>query len=103
MSYTWVIGPLLYLPMIGLVGLAVAALGAVESRLPVRGRPAFAIVVALVFAAFALGSELYAESSSEPEALWTYVLARNPSSWLAHNNLGVVHLELADAQKESGA
>jgi tetratricopeptide (TPR) repeat protein len=47
----------------------------------------------------ALGSETYAESFAGPEALWTYVLQRNPSSWLAQNNLGVVDLELADAQK----
>jgi hypothetical protein len=100
MGYTWVMDHYLYLPMIGLVGLAIAALGVIDDRLSVPARPWFAGAIAVVFAALAMGSETYAESFAGPEALWTYILQRNPSSWLAQNNLGVVHLELADAQKE---
>jgi hypothetical protein len=100
MGYTWVMDHFLYLPMIGLVGLAVAALGVIDDRLSILARPWFAGAIAVVFAALALGSEMYAEAFAGPEALWTYILQRNPGTWLAHNNLGVVHLELADAQKE---
>ena len=99
MGYTWVMDHFLYLPMIGLVGLAIAALGMIDERYSAATKPWFAGAIAIVFALLALGSETYAENFAGPEALWTYVLQRNPSSWLAQNNLGVVDLELADAQK----
>jgi hypothetical protein len=100
MGYTWVMDHFLYLPMIGLVGLTIAALGAIDKRLSVSAHRLFAGEIAVIFALLALGSETYAESFAGPEALWTYLLQRNPGSWLAHNNLGVVDLELADAQKQ---
>ena len=62
----------------------------------------FAGAIAIVFALLALGSATYAECFAGPEALWTYVIQRNPNSlWVAHNNpRRAVRLELADAQKE---
>jgi len=100
MGYTWVMDHYLYLPIIGLLGLVVAGLGAIEGRLSPRMQPFFAVVLAVVFALLALESETYAENFAGPEALWTCVLERNPNSWLARNNLGVVYLELADAEKD---
>ncbi|HEX4140474.1 MAG TPA: tetratricopeptide repeat protein [Candidatus Methylacidiphilales bacterium] len=93
MGYTWVMDHFLYLPMIGLIGLAIAALGAIEARLSVRTQPLFAVLVAVIFALLALESETYAGNFAGPEALWTYVIQHNPNSWLAQNNLGVVYLE----------
>ena len=100
MGYTWVMDHFLYLPMIGLIGLAIAAFDSIESRLSVRARPWLAVSAAVAFALLALESETYAECFVGPEALWTYTITRNPSSWLAHNNLGVVHLELAGIAKD---
>jgi hypothetical protein len=101
MGYTWVMDHFLYLPMIGLVGLAIATLGVIDERFSASTQPWFAGAIAVTFALLTLGSETYAENFVGPEALWTYVIQRNPSSWLAQNNLGVVDLELADAQKAS--
>ena len=99
MGYTWVMDHFVYLPMIGLVGLAIAAVGAIDARLTPRVRPFFAMTLAVLFGLLALGSETYAESFVGPEALWSYILEHNPDSWLAQNNLGVVYLEIADAEK----
>ena len=93
MGYTWVMDHFLYLPMIGLVGLAIAALGGIETRLSARLRPWLTGAVAIIFALLALGSEIYAGCFIGPEALWSYIISKNPSSWLAQNNLGVVYLE----------
>jgi tetratricopeptide (TPR) repeat protein len=57
-------------------------------------------LIAIVFTALALESETLAEAFIGPEMLWTCILARNPDSWLAHNNLGDVYLETG---RNSGA
>jgi hypothetical protein len=61
MGYTWVMDHFLYVPMIGLIGLAIAWLGAIDGRLSTRTRPWLAGILALLFAVLALGSESYAE------------------------------------------
>ena len=93
MGFTWVMDHFLYLPLIGLIGLAIAALDSIEARLPACARPWLGGLIAVLFALLALESEAYAGVFAGPEKLWTYTLAHNPSSWLAHNNLGDVYLE----------
>ncbi|MEJ0000883.1 MAG: glycosyltransferase family 39 protein [Verrucomicrobiota bacterium] len=88
MGFTWVMDHFLYLPLIGLIGLAVAALGQIEDGLAPAGRRVLAVLVALIFAVLALESSAYAAVFAGPDVLWSYTLARNPHSWLAHNNLG---------------
>jgi predicted negative regulator of RcsB-dependent stress response len=93
MGFTWVMDHFLYLPLIGLVGLATAALEDLEGRVSQGRRPYFAAITAIVLALLAFESQSYAERFAGPERLWTYTIARNPASWLAHNNLGNVLLE----------
>jgi tetratricopeptide (TPR) repeat protein len=93
MGFTWVMDHFLYLPMIGLIGLAIAALGTFEARLSTSAQPWLAGAIAVLFALLALKSDSYAAKFAGPESLWTYTLAHNPTSWLAHNNLGDVYLE----------
>jgi tetratricopeptide (TPR) repeat protein len=83
MEYSWVELPLLYIPLIGLIGLVVAALG--DPRLPraVRAVLIFAMVFSLV-----LGARGYAMWFVGDEIFWTRTLERNPGSWMAHFNLG---------------
>jgi hypothetical protein len=97
MRFTWVMDHFLYLPMIGLIGLAIAALGDIQDRLPKRWQPALAGATAVVLAILALGSHQYAETFDGPEALWSYTVAHNPGAFLAHNNLGNVLLETGRA------
>jgi hypothetical protein len=90
MEFTWVMDHLLYLPMIGLLGLLVAAVEQVDDKLSKATRPLFAGALAITVALMAWESHWYAGMFINQETLWTYTLERNPSAWLAHNNLGNV-------------
>ena len=93
MSFTWVMDHFLYIPLIGLIGLAVAGLDQTESRISVPLCRAVAVITAVVLVLLAWESHDYAEAFIGPEKLWTYTLERNPGSYLPYNNLGVVMLE----------
>jgi tetratricopeptide (TPR) repeat protein len=96
MSYTnssWVADHLVYLPMIGLIGLAISGIELIEGRISNAMCPLLAGVMAVVLGLLALESHNYAGMFIGPEKLWTYTLAHNPTSWQAHNNLGNVLLE----------
>jgi branched-subunit amino acid transport protein AzlD len=93
MGFTWVMDHFLYLPLIGLIGLAIACLDNIDSRISSSIRPALAGMTAVVLALLAWESNSYAGVFAGPEALWSYTIAHNPNGWLAHNNLGNVFLE----------
>jgi len=93
MSFTWVMDHFLYIPLIGLIGLAVAGLDQAEDRMSFVMRRVVAVTTAVVLALLAWESFNYADAFSGPEKLWTYTLKRNPGSYLPYNNLGVVMLE----------
>jgi tetratricopeptide (TPR) repeat protein len=88
-----------YLPLVGWVGLAAAAFGAVQEaweRRMGQGRLVrlpFAICAAAAVGAMALGARAYAAAFRGEKALWTYAVERNPGAWLARNNLGRVFLQ----------
>ncbi len=103
MSYSWVMDHFLYIPIIGLIGLAVAALGQIEDMLsPLLCSVAvglFAVIAALL----ALESHLYAAKFISEETLWVYAIKHNPGALAAHNNLGLVYQiqgRLAEAERE---
>lgn len=87
MKFTWVMDHFLYLPMIGLIGLAIAGLEQIDRRLPPTW---MAGILAAVLALLTLESHWYAGMFIGQEDLWTYTLEHNPSAWLARNNLGNV-------------
>ena len=93
MGFTWVMDHFLYIPMIGLIGLTIAALENIESRIPSPQRPWLAGITAAVLALLAWQSEVYAGMFGSPEKLWSYTAERNPSAWLAYNNLGNAYFE----------
>jgi hypothetical protein len=88
MRYSWVADHFIYLPMLGLLGLIVAALDQINSRLPISARPATIGFVALLAILLTWGSHRYAKMFVNLETLWTYTIQHNPGSWSAHNNLG---------------
>ncbi len=90
MDLTWVMDHFLYLPIIGLIGLTVAAAEQGEKRIPAVFRPYGIGVVAAIVAVLAVGSHRYAKKFLNEEALWSYELQRNPGAYLAYTNLGKV-------------
>ncbi|MCE0523300.1 MAG: tetratricopeptide repeat protein [Methylacidiphilales bacterium] len=93
MGFTWVMDHFLYLPLIGLIGVAIAALDSIDGRISILMRRWLAVTIAVVLALLAWESHEYAGVFASPEKLWAYTIAGNPTSWLAHNNLGDVFLE----------
>jgi tetratricopeptide (TPR) repeat protein len=87
MDFTWVMDHFLYLPMIGLIGLGMAALENLEARYP-AGQRFLMGGVTVIAALMALESHAFANLFSNDETLWRYTVDRTPDSWLAHNNLG---------------
>jgi hypothetical protein len=88
MRFAWVMDHFLYLPIIGLLGLAVAALEQLDKRLGPPARPYGMGGIALVTLLLAFGSHRYAKIYLNSLAQWTYTIQRNPDAWAAHNNLG---------------
>jgi hypothetical protein len=93
MAFTWVMDHFLYLPLIGLIGLAIAALEHIEGRVSGSMRPWLAGMTVVALALLAWESHDYAGMFIGPEKLWTYTVERNPTAWLAYNNLGTVLFE----------
>jgi len=83
-----------YLPLVGGVGLAAAALGAAFTALEKRSAPGFSVRLSFAFGAgavaLALAVEAHAYSAAfhDEKALWSYAVKRDPAAWLARNNLG---------------
>jgi len=84
---------LVYLPMIGLIGLVVAGVGQVERKLTEAMRSVGEIVLTVVLILLTWESHLYAEKFINQETLWSYALQYNPQAYLAHNNLGYALLQ----------
>lgn len=89
MRYSFVADHYVYLASIGLLALAGAGLArlarpaATLSRLMI---PAVVVLLALLGLATWRQSLMYRDL----ETLWTTTIARNPSAWMAHNNLGLL-------------
>ena len=99
----WTMDHVVYLPVIGLIGLSVAAWASVLERLPSLPRLVFLTLTALLIASLAWQSHRYARIFQNEEIFWTYTLQYNPGSSLAHTSLGSVYLQqnrFALAKKE---
>ena len=91
MRFGWVMDHFLYVPILGLIGLAVAAAGDAYDRIsnsaPAWRIPAITVVTAIL-AVFTVGSHLYAGDFVDRLTYWTYCCERNFMAWPAHNNRG---------------
>ena len=88
MSVMWVFDHMLYLPVIGLIGLVVAALQDVETKLPEWARPNLRGLVFALCLVMVWKGHSYARVFSSQEILWTDTLQRDPANWLAQHNFG---------------
>ncbi len=89
MNYTWVMDHLLYIPIIGLIGLTIAGWERFEEQLTVPSRRMAAVVGIGLLALMAWSSSGYAALYSSLETLWRYNTVVNPNAALPHNDLGV--------------
>jgi tetratricopeptide (TPR) repeat protein len=87
MDFTWVMDHFLYVPILGLIGLAVAGLEAWDRRAAPWFRLGGWTVVAATLVLLTLESRGYAKKFISQQALWSYTLRHNPDAWPAHNNL----------------
>lgn len=99
MNFTWVMDHFLYLPIIGLIGLAVAALGQIDTRLYASLRPYGMVLVAAILALLADESRGYAKLFIDQETLWSDTLAKDPNCWIAHNLLGYALFQKGQADE----
>ncbi len=90
MGYAWVMDHFLYLPLLGLIALVMAAAERVSNALSPSTRRAAGAVAVIVLVALAIESRSYARLYRDSRTLWTYTLAHNPSAWPGHNNLGKI-------------
>jgi protein O-mannosyl-transferase len=84
----WSLDHLIYLPIIGLIGLAVAACEAIGERLPSGVRYLAIGIVVLAVAMLTRESHRYAKIFINQQTLWTYTLHYYPDAVAARNNLG---------------
>ena len=89
MNYTWVMDHLLYIPMIGLIGLAIAAASHVSAQLSLRPRRVGAAFLVVILAWMTWASHSYAALYTSLDALWENNITLNPGAALPHNDLGV--------------
>jgi tetratricopeptide (TPR) repeat protein len=88
MSFTWVMDHFLYIPLLGLIGLLVAALQDLQSKLSTLSHTVTKGAFFFLCALMAWESHALAGLFTSEETLWAYTLKRNPDVWLAHHDLG---------------
>lgn len=92
MSFTWVMDHVLYIPLIGLIGLAIAGCELTADRMPAALHPLGVAALSFLLIVLAVESHMYARIFVSQEQLWTHTLQANPDSDVAHSNLGLVYL-----------
>jgi len=101
--YSWVWDHWQYLPDISLLALVSAGLVAASNALPREARWLGSGVVCVL--AMLLGALTWSHCAMfhDNETLYTTTLAKNPNSWMAHNNLGLTWSKLPDRQDDAEA
>jgi hypothetical protein len=93
MRFQWFMDHMVYVPIIGLIGLTVAALSHLDTLLPARYRPLRVAGLTVVLVAMAISSHGYAAIYKNTIELWGYEVRQYPEAWVAHNNLGNALIE----------
>jgi tetratricopeptide (TPR) repeat protein len=88
----WSLDHLLYLPIIGLIGLFAFGASLLQERLSVNLRPLGLAVITLAVGGMAFESRWYATAFSDSESLWAYAIDRAPHFQLAEQQMGLALL-----------
>ena len=87
--YSWVADHWQYYSIVGVIALVVAAGAGIGRRLVQRSRSVGVVVSAAVLVVLAVATWKRSCVYANEETLWQDNVAKNPDSWVAHNNLGV--------------
>jgi Flp pilus assembly protein TadD len=91
--YSFVADHFQYLASIGLIGLCPAALSALFQRSSLRIRATGCVAGMVVLAALGTLTWRQGHVYKDLETLWRDTLTKNPSSWMAYNNLGILFFQ----------
>lgn len=91
--YSFVADHYQYLATIGIFAAAAAGLTSLRLYLAPSGRPFWSAALTALVVLLGVLSRTQAGIYRDAETLYRYVLSRNPSCWMAHNNLGRVLLD----------
>ncbi len=94
MRITWAADHLIYLPVLGLIVLAAAAIGDWYYRADASMKRWLLGFGTAAFAILLWQSHFYAGVFANEYEMWTYTLKHNPNAWQAHSRLGKVLLEM---------
>jgi tetratricopeptide (TPR) repeat protein len=89
MQYTWAMDHMLYLPIIGLIGLAIAGLDQLARHISEKVRPWSMILIALLMSSLTFASHLYAATFVDETTLWAHSVECVPNSVAARESLGL--------------
>ena len=92
-TMVWSLDHLVYLPIIGLIGLVTTGVGALRLRWGESGRPWIMGGATMVLTLLAFLAHGYAIAFSDEETLWRYTVGRYPGIVLAQENLGKALLQ----------
>ena len=92
MSFTWTMDHLLYVPIMGLIGLTVGGIEQADEHLAQAMRRGGAGLIALVLVLLACESHYYAGLYRNGETLWSYAVEKNPQSWLTRYALSACEM-----------
>jgi Tfp pilus assembly protein PilF len=95
-SYSWAMDHLVYLPIIGLIGLVTAGVEQIYHRSAPTTHAYVTGLITLVVALLAFHAHWYVPAFTGDEVLWNYELDQNPQAWPAHNNLGKILLQAGE-------
>jgi len=96
MRITWVADHFVYLPIIGLIGLATAGAGYLYQEAKPEPKRYFFALGLVIFTVLVIHSHRYAGIFVNEYEMWTHTLKSNPDAWQAHSRLGKVMLERGD-------
>ena len=78
--FVWSLDHSAYVPILGLIGLTVAALEQLHQRLPDRLRPLMIVTLILIALPISINSRTYASNFVDAKTLWIYTLQHGSTS-----------------------
>ncbi len=98
-QFTWVADHWQYYPIVGVIALAVAGGQRICHRIGQRSRSVDVLLGAILLAVLAVAAWRRSLVYVDAETLWRDNVAREPSAWVAHNNLGGAYLRAGKVEE----